>query len=81
MTAEPHKLNDFAVGVEPYKQEVALYMAFHTAFILTVQHVGQILSWYRLLVLQQLQHILQGIKFLLVVGVPLQVFLVFRGWV
>lgn len=77
MTAEPHKLDDVSIGVEPYQQIVVLDMALHAALVLAFKRVGLEIGRNGFLLSEQFQHFLQCFHLRGITFVPLIVLLEF----
>ena len=79
MRTQSHQLYDITLVVNPYQQEITLYMTFQTAFVITDKWMRKLFFGYWLLVNQQVQNDFQLRKQLGLMLVPLQVFLVLGG--
>lgn len=68
------------VLVNPNQEEITAYMAFHTTFVLSGQHMwpAVIRNWF--FVGQTTEYYKQGFHLFSLVGISLEVFLVLGGW-
>lgn len=79
MTTNSKQVDYFSVN--PNKKKIPFYMAFHTPFILTFQHVRFVFLWNRMVIYKQICDIFKSCDFFWEFLNTFEIFLKLACWV